>query len=218
MIVAASTSVLLAACSQQRGSTPTAERTVVAPSPATFASDGIGQQGAIGDPAPQEVVEEPAQQGQLRDPDVIFVPTPEPVVQRMLTMANVGPNDVVYDLGCGDGRIAISAARDFGARAVCVDIDPKRIEEARANVRKAGVEDKVEVRHADLFQVDLSPATVVTLYLLESLNLKLRPKLQRELRDGARVVSQSFSMGDWKPVSTDTVSGTPVYLWKIEKN
>jgi len=210
-MVAASASALLAACSAQ-GTEPAAP-SVVAPSPATFAADGVGQRGAAEPDADEQVA-----RGDLRDPDVIFVPTPEPVVQRMLTMANVGPNDVVYDLGCGDGRIAIAAARDFGARSVCVDIDPKRIEEATENVRKAGVEDRVEVRHADLFQVDLSPATVVTLYLLESLNEKLRPKLKRELRDGARVVSQSFSMGDWQPAATDSVSGTPVYLWKIEKN
>jgi SAM-dependent methyltransferase len=152
-----------------------------------------------------------------RKPDVIYVPTPEPVVRRMLEMAKVGPDDVVYDLGCGDGRIPITAARDFGARGVCIDIDPKRIAEARENVRKAGVEDRVEVRHADLFEVDLSPATVVTLYLLESLNLKLRPKLQRELRPGARVVSQSFSMGDWRPEQKEQVEGKPVYLWTIRK-
>jgi cyclopropane fatty-acyl-phospholipid synthase-like methyltransferase len=153
----------------------------------------------------------------LRDPDVVFVPTPTRVVNQMLSMADVGPNDVVYDLGCGDGRIAIAAARDHGARAVCVDIDPQRVREARENVRRAGVQDRVEVRHADLFQTDLSEATVVTLYLLESLNMKLRPKLQRELPDGARVVSQSFSMGDWQPEARASVNGTPVYLWRISK-
>jgi SAM-dependent methyltransferase len=183
------------ACAQDR--TPREQPRVIASGPVTFASDRGGTN--------------------ARSPDVIFVPTPEPVVKRMLEMANVGPNDVVYDLGCGDGRIVVAAARDFGARGVCIDIDPKRIEEARANVREAGVEDRVEVRQADLFEVDLSPATVVTLYLLESLNLKLRPKLQRELRAGARVVSQSFSMGDWKPQRQEQVEGKPVYLWTIRK-
>jgi SAM-dependent methyltransferase len=152
-----------------------------------------------------------------RTPDVIFVPTPDDVIDKMLRMAKVGPDDVVYDLGCGDGRIAVAAARDFGARAVCVEIDPQRITEARERIRREGVEDKVEIRHADLFKVDVSPATVVTLYLLETLNMKLRPKLKRELRNGARVVSQSFSMGDWKPVEQTRVGDKPVYLWKIEK-
>jgi precorrin-6B methylase 2 len=149
-----------------------------------------------------------------RAPDVVFVPTPEPVVERMLTMARVGPKDIVYDLGCGDGRIPIAAVRDFQAtKAVCVDIDPQRVREARANVKEAGVEDRVEVIEGDLFEQDLSEATVVTLYLLETLNLKLRPKLHAELRPGARVVSQSFAMGDWKPDETSTIAGKPVYLW-----
>lgn len=153
-----------------------------------------------------------------RKPDVIFVPTPEAVVAKMLTMAKVGPNDVVYDLGCGDGRIPIAAVRDFKAKsAVCVDIDPVRIQEARANVKKAGLEDKIEVRHADMFTVDTSRATVVTLYLLEQLNLRLRPKLVRELRPGARIVSQSFGMGDWKPAQQARVDDKPVYLWNVTK-
>jgi SAM-dependent methyltransferase len=153
-----------------------------------------------------------------RKPDVIFVPTPEPVVKQMLTMAKVGPNDVVYDLGCGDGRIPIAAVRDFGAKsAVCIDIDPQRIKEARANVQRAGLGDRVEVRHADMFQVDTSPATVVTLYLLPTLNERLRPKLLKELPAGARIVSQSFDMGDWKPAQTAEVSGKSVYLWNVEK-
>jgi precorrin-6B methylase 2 len=161
---------------------------------------------------------EDQQAGVNRQPDVIFVPTPEPVVKKMLTMAKIGPNDVVYDLGCGDGRIPIAAVRDFGAKAgVCIDIDPERIKEARANVKRAGLENKVEVRHADMFKVDTSPATVVTLYLLEQLNVRLRPKLQRELRNGARIVSQSFRMGDWKPIAQAEVDDRPVYLWTITK-
>jgi len=151
-----------------------------------------------------------------RKPDVVYVPTPEPVVHAMLKAANVGPSDVLYDLGCGDGRIPIAAVRDFHAKhAVCVDIDPKRIAEAHANVDAAGVADQVEVRHADMFQVDVAPATVVTLYLLPSLNVKLRPKLQRELPEGARIVSQSFDMDDWRPEAKTEAAGRPIYLWTI---
>jgi len=153
----------------------------------------------------------------LRAPDVVFEPTPMDVVAAMLQMAEVGPDDVVYDLGCGDGRIPIAAARDHGARAVCVEIDPELVREAREAARRAGVEERVEVRHADLFETDLSGATVVTLYLLDDLNLKLRPKLRRELPDGARVVSHTFSMGDWEPDRWARVGGTVVYLWRIAK-
>lgn len=161
-----------------------------------------------------------AQRGEepTRKPDVVFVPTPEPVVKKMLSMAKVGPNDVVYDLGCGDGRITIAAVRDFNAKsAVCVDIDPQRIKEAKANVERAGLSDRIEVRHADMFEVDVSRATVVTLYLLPELNQKLRPKLVRELPEGARIVSQSFDMGDWKPVAQAEVDGKPVYMWTVKK-
>ena len=161
-----------------------------------------------------EAVAQPAEREPEREPDVVFVPTPEPVVKRMLTMAKVGPSDVVYDLGCGDGRIAIAAVKDFKAKkAVCIDIDPERVREARANARKAGVADRVEIKQGDLFEEDLSDATVVTLYLLESLNLKLRPRLHKQLRPGARVVSQSFDMGEWKPDAESTVDNKRVYLW-----
>ncbi|MDQ3369224.1 MAG: methyltransferase domain-containing protein [Myxococcota bacterium] len=192
--VLASASVFVGACGTKevtRGPEPT----LIAPSPVEIQRD--------------------AAEVPTRKPDVIYVPTPEPVVKRMLTMAKVGPKDVVYDLGCGDGRIVIAAARDFGARGVGIDIDPQRVKEARANVEKAGVGDKVEIRQGDLFKLDLAPASVVTLYLLETLNEKLRPKLQRELRPGSRVVSQSFSMGTWQPAEEDTVNGTKVYLWNI---
>jgi tRNA A58 N-methylase Trm61 len=165
---------------------------------------------AVAAPMPVEGLE-PAQ----REPDVIFVPTPEPVVAGMLRLAGVGPADVVYDLGSGDGRIVVAAARDFGARAVGIDIDPVRVREARERVSRAGVADRVEIRQGDLFEVDLSEATVVTLYLLESLNLKLRPKLQAELRPGTRVVSQTFGMGNWKPDAQTQVNGTSLYMWII---
>jgi SAM-dependent methyltransferase len=153
----------------------------------------------------------------LRAPDVHYVPTPNDVVEGMLKLAGVTGQDVVYDLGCGDGRIPVTAARRHGAQGVCVDIDPRRVAEATANVKSAGVGDKVQVLNADLFEVDLQPASVVTLYLLPSLNLKLMPKLQRELRPGTRVVSHAFDMGDgWPPDETDDINGTPIFLWTIK--
>jgi ribosomal protein L11 methylase PrmA len=132
----------------------------------------------------------------------------------MLRLGEVGPADVVYDLGCGDGRIVVEAARR-GARAVGVDLDPARIREARENVRRAGVEDRVELRQGDLFDVDVSAATVVTLYLWPEVNLRLRPKLLRELRPGTRVVSHEHDMGDWKPDAAVEARGAKVYLWIV---
>lgn len=152
---------------------------------------------------------------ELRGPDVIFVPTPDDIVSTMLKMAAVTRKDTVYDLGCGDGRIVITAAQKHGARGVGVDIDPDRVAEATENARKAGVANRVKIIRGDLFETDISPATVVTLYLLTELNLKLRPKLLRELQPGTRVVSHAFSMGDWKPERTAEISGTTVYLWRI---
>jgi SAM-dependent methyltransferase len=152
---------------------------------------------------------------ELRRPDVIFVPTPNEIVNTMLKMATVTKADTVYDLGCGDGRIVITAAQKYGARGVGVDIDPDRVAEATENAQKAGVANRVKIIRGDLFEADISPATVVTLYLLTELNLKLRPKLLRELRPGTRVVSHAFSMGDWKPERTAEISGTTVYLWRI---
>lgn len=151
-----------------------------------------------------------------RGPDVIYVPTPPAVIERMLALAKVSKSDVVYDLGSGDGRVVIEAAKRFGARGVGIDIDPQRIAEANANARAAGVTNLVEFRLADLFETDLREATVVTLYLLPSLNLKLRPKLQKELRKGARVVSHDFDMGDWKPEQTVQVDNRTVYFWTIK--
>jgi SAM-dependent methyltransferase len=151
-----------------------------------------------------------------RRPDVIFVPTREPVVDAMLEAAAVGPTDIVYDLGCGDGRIVVAAARR-GARAVGIDIDPQRIREANENAKEAGVTDKVTFIEADLFEADIRAATVVTLYLLPSLNVKLRPMLMEQLRPGTRVVSHDFDMGDWEPEQTMHVDGKTVYLWTIPK-
>ena len=147
-----------------------------------------------------------------------FVPTPSDVVDRMLTLAKVGPRDVVYDLGCGDGRIVITAAQKFGARGVGVDIDANLINQAEANAKAAGVDRRVKFLVQDAMTVDVSDATVVTLYLLSASNVKLRPILTRQLRKGARIVSHSFAMGDWEPEVVDTfrdVNGTSrtLYLW-----
>jgi SAM-dependent methyltransferase len=158
-----------------------------------------------------------AQEQQPRRPDVPYVPTPDEVVQSMLKLAGVHAGDVVYDLGCGDGRIVIAAAR-LGARGVGVDINPDRIREARQNAKQAGVEDKVNFVEADLFTAPIQEATVVTLYLLPSINLKLRPRLWAELKPGTRVVSHAFDMGDWKPEKSDEVDNRPVYFWTIPAN
>jgi ribosomal protein L11 methylase PrmA len=152
-----------------------------------------------------------------RRPDVIFVPTPEAVVEAMLQVANVTKNDIVYDLGCGDGRIPVTAAKKYGARGVCFDIDPQRIKEANENVAKNNVGSLVKVVEGDLFEQDLSGASVVTLYLLPSLNVKLMPKLMKELKPGTRIVSHAFDMGDWKPEKELDVDGRKVYYWTIPK-
>lgn len=154
-------------------------------------------------------------QATRRSPDVIFVPTPNEVVEKMLEIAGVTARDVVYDLGCGDGRICITAAQKYGARAVGIDIDPKRIQEANANAKAAKVTDKVRFIEGDLFEADISAATVVTLYLLTRLNEKLRPKLLKDLKPGARVVSHAFDMGDWTPEQQVSVASSTVYLWRI---
>lgn len=147
--------------------------------------------------------------------DVPYVPTPQSVVSRMLEMAEVDENDVVYDLGSGDGRFVITAAEEFGARGVGIEIDPQRIEEARQNAKEAGVTDLVEFRQEDLFEADISEATVVTLYLLRSVNLDLRPKLFNELEPGTPVVSHDFDMGEWEPEQTEEMGNDTIYLWRI---
>jgi SAM-dependent methyltransferase len=150
-----------------------------------------------------------------RNPDVPFEPTPPAVVDAMLELAGVRPGDVVYDLGCGDGRIVVRAA-ERGARGVGIDIDPERIRESRARARAAHVEDRVEFREGDLFEADVSPATVVTLFLWPEVNLRLRPRLLAQLRPGTRVVSYMHDMGDWWPEKTISVpGGRNVYLWRI---
>jgi len=151
----------------------------------------------------------------IREPDVQYVPTPMPVVVEMLRMANVKQGDVLYDLGSGDGRIPIMAAREYGIRAVGIDIDPQRIAEANEHARAAGVTQKVRFMQGDLFEADFSEATVVTLYLLNSLNERLRPKLLRDLKPGTRIVSHDFGMGDWQPEKTAYVNGSRIYLWTV---
>ena len=152
--------------------------------------------------------------------DVPFLVTPPEVVDQMLKLARVGPADVVYDLGSGDGRLVIAAARDFQARGVGIEIDPKLIAQSRDQARRAGVEARVTFLEQDLFRADLAAATVVTLYLTREVNLRLRPKLERELAPGTSVVSFNFDMGDWEPASMlrVDVSGrtTPVYLWVVK--
>jgi SAM-dependent methyltransferase len=153
------------------------------------------------------------------EPDVPYVPTPQAVVDRMLEIANVGSNDVVYDLGSGDGRIPITAVQRYNAqRAVGVDINPDRVSEANQNAQTANVTDRVEFRQQDLFETDLRNASVVTLYLLPDVNLRLRPKLLNELRPGSRVVSHAFDMGDWEPEQVEKVDGSTIYYWTVPEN
>lgn len=153
-----------------------------------------------------------------RLPTVPYVPTPQEVVDKMLQMARVGPKDVVYDLGCGDGRIVVTAARRFGARGVGIDLNPERIAEANENARVAKVQDKVKFMTGDLFQADFSGATVVTLYLLPAVNAALRPQLWRQLEVGTRVVSHEFDMGEaWPPEKTELVDGRRLHYWQIRE-
>jgi SAM-dependent methyltransferase len=149
--------------------------------------------------------------------DVPYVPSPNPVVDGMLKLAGVSPGDTVYDLGCGDGRIVIAAAKAYGAKGVGVDINPERVEEARANAKSAKVDDKVRFEENDLFKANIANATVVTLYLLPDVNLRLKGKLMKELKPGTRIVSHSFDMGDWKPEKEQTVEGRQIFLWTVPK-
>lgn len=152
----------------------------------------------------------------LRGPDVRFVPSPQAVVDAMLDMAHVSAGDIVYDLGSGDGRIPITAAQRYGARGVGIDIDPIRVRDANSLLAKSGVGDRVRFVNQDLFDADISEASVVTLFLLPQLNQRLMPKLQRELKPGTRIVSYLWDMGDaWPPEQTRVVDGLMIYLWTI---
>src|SRR5918997_1351027 len=187
-------------------------RATVSASILLFFALSAGAQPAV-QRAPQAAA---AAQKELRAPDVVFVPTPHEVVEAMLKVAKVGKGDVLYDLGSGDGRIPITAARKYGiARGIGIDINPERIKEANENLAKAGVGDRVRFINADLFEANLSDATVVTLYLLPTLNLKLLPKLLKELKPGTRIVSHAFDMGTWKPEQTLNLGGRNVYFWTI---
>ena len=147
--------------------------------------------------------------------DVRYEPTPMPVVRTMLEMAAIGPEDVVYDLGSGDGRIPITAAKEYGARAVGIEIDPVLLARAQANARDAGVADRVEFRLGDMYAADLRAATVVTLFLHPQPNLKLRPNIRAQLPPGVRVVSYMWDMGDWQPETVQPVGRHKVFLWRL---
>jgi SAM-dependent methyltransferase len=156
-----------------------------------------------------------AQEGPFEGKKIVpFVPTPQEVVDKMIELAGVKKGDTVYDLGSGDGRIVIAAAKK-GARAVGFDIDRDLIKESRENIKKAGVEKLAEIREQDILTVDLSPATVLTMYLLPDVNLKLRPNILSQMKPGSRVVSHAFDMGDWKPDKTERVNGRTIYLWTV---
>jgi SAM-dependent methyltransferase len=162
-----------------------------------------------------------AQRGAAPQKLAPYVRTPQDVVERMLALAQVGPKDVVYDLGCGDGRLVITAAKRYGARGVGVDFDLDRVKESQVNAEKAGVESLVQFKHQDALTVDVSSATVVTLYLLSESNLRLRPILTKVLQPGSRIVSHQFSMGDWEPEKKETFTdseGSPriLYLWRTD--
>lgn len=166
----------------------------------------------------QTTQQQPSVQISQREPDVVYVPTPQEVVDEMLALAKVTKDDIIYDLGSGDGRIPITAAQKFGTRGFGIDINPERIKEANANAKKAGVSDRVKFLNQDLFETDISKATVVTLYLLPTLNVKLRPQLFKQLKPGTRVVSHDFDMGEWKPDRVvKTKEGSTIYLWTIPK-
>jgi tRNA G37 N-methylase Trm5 len=158
-----------------------------------------------------------AQEGKI----VPYVPTPQEVVERMLELAQVKAGDVVYDLGSGDGRIVVTAAKKYGVKAVGFEIDPERIKESRENIKQAGVGHLVEIRQQDIRTVDLSPASVLTMYLLPEVNLMIRPNIWKQMKPGSRVVSHDFDMGDWKPLKTENIKDGSswdhtLYLWHVE--
>lgn len=170
----------------------------------------------VGAQATQAAPAAPAGAKALRSPDVIYVPTPPEVVDAMLKVADVRRGDVLYDLGSGDGRIPIAAAQKYNVtRATGIEINPERIAEAQQNLSAAGVGDRVSFRNEDLFEANFSDATVITLYLLPALNVKLLPKMLKELKPGTRIVSHAFAMGDWKPEKTLDIAGRSVYFWTI---
>jgi hypothetical protein len=189
------------------------------------AAVGVGEARSASSPssaaAPRARAQRRGRQRRLRRPDVIFVPTPPETVDEMLRQANLKKGDVLYDLGSGDGRIPLAAARKYGVRAVGIDIDAKLVAEANEAAKREGLESLVSFRHADMFAADVSEATVVTLYLSNTLNVMMRPKLLRELRPGARIISHDFRMGDWAPEKTVRVPWKnlyrTVYVWTVPR-
>lgn len=169
-----------------------------------------------------QATEVPSPAGQPKKPDIHYVPTPQELVDVMLEMVKVRKDDIVYDLGSGDGRLVITAAKKYGVSGIGIDIDPERIGEARENAKKAGVEDKVRFLEQDLFKSDFRDATVVTLYLLEELNLRLRPQIFAQVKPGTRVVSHAFTMGDWEPDAERTIKiegeNYDAYYWVVPAN
>ena len=200
LVAIASSSLMFAGCTQQRDFDAKAQQSTTT---------------TIETPDSTEV-EAPAP-----ELDVPYVPTPNEVVAQMLQLANVKKSDVLYDLGSGDGRIVVTAAQKYGTRGVGIDINPERISEANANARAAKVTDRVQFRQQDLFKTDLSEATVVTLYLLPNINVKLRPQLFKQLKPGTRIVSHDFDMGEWKPERVVQVQGPTrqhtLYYWVVPK-
>lgn len=198
-------SVLMTGCAQQQALTPQTQQPEAEVQAPTATAE-----------SPTPVAQAPTPQ---REPDVVYVPTAEVVVERMLEIANVGKDDVLYDLGSGDGRIPITAAQKFGTRGVGVELRPELVQEARQNAQQAGVSDRVQFLEQDLFETDIREASVVTLYLLPQLNVKLRPKLFQELKPGTRIVSHDFDMGEWEPEQVVQVQGPSrvhtVYYWVV---
>jgi precorrin-6B methylase 2 len=183
-------------------------------------SFGVGVAGLVLQSLP--AVAQPAQNFEDEGKKIVpYVPTPQEVVERMLELAQVKKGDVVYDLGSGDGRIVVTAAKKYGVRAIGFEIDPERIKESADNIKKAGVGHLVEIRQQDIRTVDLSPASVLTMYLLPEVNLMIRPNIWKQMKPGSRVVSHDFDMGDWKPLKTENIKDGSswdhtLYLWHVE--
>jgi Methyltransferase domain len=165
-------------------------------------------------PGPTKAIPSAAE---LNESEALYLPTPQRVVDAMLQLANVGPGDVLYDLGAGDGRIPVTAARRFGIRAVGIELDARKIEVARRNAQESGVEQRVEFRQADVFEADFREASVVTLFLFPEMNLRLRPRLLTELAPGTRIVSHRFDLGDWPPDRRANVDGHAIFLWIVPR-
>ena len=174
--------------------------------------------------APVNVFAQAAQKYEDEGKKIVpYVPTPQEVVERMLELAEVKKGDVVYDLGSGDGRIVVTAAKKYGVKAIGFEIDPERIKESHENIKKAGVGNLVEIRQQDIRTVNLSPASVLTMYLLPEVNLMIRPNIWKEMKPGSRVVSHDFDMADWKALKTEHIKDSSgwehtLYLWHVEAN